>query len=144
MTLRELQPLIINWAAEKDLLKPENASKQRLKLIEEVGEIASAILRNNVEGIKDGIGDVYVVLVILSAQVGQPLDMENYKDEFYSNLTIDEILSAIIYYEVNVNFDIIYKLCDKLNVNFEDCANLAWNEIKNRTGKTVGGTFIKN
>ena len=31
-TLQELQPLILEWAKEKDLLKLENAPKQILKL----------------------------------------------------------------------------------------------------------------
>lgn len=36
-TLQELQVLILQWAKEKDLLKLENAPRQRLKLLEEVG-----------------------------------------------------------------------------------------------------------
>ena len=44
-TLQELQPMILNWAKEKDLLKSENAPKQRLKLLEEVGETAAAMGR---------------------------------------------------------------------------------------------------
>ena len=72
-TLQELQPMILNWAKEKDLLKLENAPKQRLKLLEEVGETAAAILRNNHEGVKDGIGDIFVVLVILSEQLSEEI-----------------------------------------------------------------------
>ena len=63
-TLQELQVLILQWAKEKDLLKFENAPKQRLKLLEEVGETAGAILKNDVKEIKDGIGDIFVVLAI--------------------------------------------------------------------------------
>ena len=36
--LKELQVLILEWAKDKDLLKLENAPKQRLKLLEEVRE----------------------------------------------------------------------------------------------------------
>ena len=67
-TLQELQVLILQWAKEKDLLKLENAPKQRLKLLEEVGETAGAILKNNIDEIKDGIGDIFVILVILAEQ----------------------------------------------------------------------------
>lgn len=35
-------------------------------------------------------------------------------------------------------------LCECRNVNINDCLETAWNEIKDRTGKTVNGTFIKN
>ena len=52
-TLQELQVLILQWAKEKNLLKLENAPKQRLKLLEEVGETAGAILKNKTDDIKD-------------------------------------------------------------------------------------------
>ena len=72
-TLQELQVLILNWAKEKDLLKSENAPKQRLKLLEEVGEAAVAILKNKTDDIKDSIGDIFVVLVILSDQLSEEI-----------------------------------------------------------------------
>lgn len=31
-----------------------------------------------------------------------------------------------------------------LNLDLTECANLVYNEIKDRKGKTVGGTFIKD
>ena len=34
-------------------------------------------------------------------------------------------------------------LADILGFDIEDCLQVAYNEIKNRTGKTVNGTFIK-
>lgn len=35
-------------------------------------------------------------------------------------------------------------LADMLGYDFGDCLGLAYNEIKNRKGKTVGGGFIKD
>jgi NTP pyrophosphatase (non-canonical NTP hydrolase) len=89
---------IIQWAKSRDLLTADNAGKQALKLTEEVGELASAILKNNEEKIIDAIGDIQVVLIILAAQ---------------------------------------------LNLNYDKCLEIAYEEIKNRKGKTVNGTFIK-
>lgn len=43
MTLTELNPLIIEWAKKRDLIKPENAEAQRSKILEEVGEAANAL-----------------------------------------------------------------------------------------------------
>ncbi len=34
-------------------------------------------------------------------------------------------------------------LCKIKGVNLDQCLEQAWNEIKNRKGKTVDGTFIK-
>ena len=55
------------WAREKnlDIAEPE---KQMLKVVEEVGEVAAALARNNKNDLRDGIGDVVVTLVILAIQ----------------------------------------------------------------------------
>ena len=58
-SLQELQPMILEWAKEKDLLKHENADKQRLKLLEEVGETAQAILKGDKEKCKDGVSSCF-------------------------------------------------------------------------------------
>ncbi|MDU3806536.1 MAG: MazG-like family protein [Finegoldia magna] len=42
--------------------------KQMLKVVEEVGEVAAALARNNKNDLRDGIGDVVVTLVILAIQ----------------------------------------------------------------------------
>ncbi|HBC4785255.1 TPA: MazG-like family protein, partial [Enterococcus faecalis] len=59
--------LIEKWAREKnlDIAEPE---KQMLKVVEEVGEVAAALARNNKNDLRDGIGDVVVTLVILAMQ----------------------------------------------------------------------------
>ena len=144
-TLHELQLLIWEWAKEKDLLKFENAPKQRLKLLEEVGETAGAILKNKTDEIKDGIGDIFVVLVILSEQLSEEIlfDMNGVtKDDDQDFVFLfDNILnSKRIYFSISYLNDI----CEKLDLNLAECANLAWNEIKDRKGNTINGTFIKN
>lgn len=54
----------------------------------------------------------------------------------------------------NENYDIIDAigdvqvtliiLCNQLDLNYDDCLESAYNEIKNRKGKTTNGTFIKD
>ncbi len=90
---------VVGWAANKDILKKENASKQLLKVLEEVGETAGALLKSKNDEVKDGIGDSFVTLIILAKQLG---------------------------------------------LEPAECLEAAWNEIKDRTGKTVGGIFVKN
>ena len=144
-TLQELQVLILQWAKEKDLLKLENAPKQRLKLLEEVGETAAAILKNNHEGVKDGIGDIFVVLVILSEQLSEEIlfnmnGVEKDDDEDFVFLFDNIINSKRIYFSISYLNDI----CIKLNMDLTECANIAWDEIKDRKGNTINGVFIKN
>jgi NTP pyrophosphatase (non-canonical NTP hydrolase) len=97
--MENLKELIIEWANQRGLLKPENASKQLLKLSEEVGELSGAYLKNKVDEQIDAIGDIQVVLIIL---------------------------------------------CEQLGINYDDALKSAYEVIKNRTGKTVNGSFIKD
>lgn len=61
---------ILEWANQRGILIPDNATKQMLKLTEEVGELAGAIAKGNIIDQIDAIGDIQVVLIILSKQLG--------------------------------------------------------------------------
>ena len=94
----ELIENVKKWAEEKNLLKKENSKAQMLKVLEEVGETAGALLKNKNKEIIDGLGDSFVTLIIL---------------------------------------------CYQLDLEPRQCLQSAWDEIKNRKGKTVNGTFIR-
>lgn len=57
------------WFIDRGLDKAD-PTKQMLKLFEETSEIARGLARSDIDEIKDGIGDVLVVLVGLSMQLG--------------------------------------------------------------------------
>ncbi|MCB5934474.1 MazG-like family protein [Caldibacillus thermoamylovorans] len=65
----DLTVKIHEWAVYRNL-HTADPNKQMLKLIEEVGELATGIAKDNEWKIADSIGDVYVVLTILSMQLG--------------------------------------------------------------------------
>lgn len=99
MTFDELIENITQWADDRGILVPNNAPQQTMKIMEELGETAGAILKNKEKSeIIDGIGDTLVTVIILAKQLG---------------------------------------------LNPTECLESAWNEIKDRKGKTVDGTFIK-
>ena len=58
--------LIRDWAEERGLYANGDPKTQALKLIEEVGETCSAILKENRDEVIDGIGDCVVVLTNLA------------------------------------------------------------------------------
>lgn len=60
---------IENWSKQRDL-DTADPYKQMLKLVEEVGELAHAMARGNNDLVIDSIGDIVVVLTILSQQMG--------------------------------------------------------------------------
>lgn len=64
---------IKKWAVDRGLDQADPKS-QMIKLVEEVGELASGLAKNKEHVIIDSIGDIYVVLTILSMQLG--LDVE--------------------------------------------------------------------
>lgn len=89
---------ISQWAHDRNLIQGGNSQAQTVKLFEEGGEVAAAVARGNPDALKDGIGDMVVVLVILAAQNG---------------------------------------------LVFEECVDVAYEEIKDRKGRMVDGVFVK-
>ena len=74
MNLDELNKKILEWAKDKDLLKPENKDRQFLKVAEEFGEIAAGMAEDDMSLVEDGIGDLFITLVILANQCGMTLE----------------------------------------------------------------------
>jgi len=90
--------LIRDWARERGIYAKGNSHTQYVKLQEEAGELAKALLKDDEPEIVDAIGDIAVVLTNLA-------ELRGYK--------------------------------------IEDCIQSAYDVIAKRTGKMVGGTFVK-
>jgi len=95
---RQFDP-IRDWANQRGIIEHGDPKTQTLKMFDEAGELARAVLADNKAEIKDGIGDIVVVLTSIAAQKG---------------------------------------------LRIEDCINYAYQQIKDRKGKLVGGNFVKN
>jgi NTP pyrophosphatase (non-canonical NTP hydrolase) len=94
----ELFDNIRKWFDEKELIKQENASKQMMKVMEELGELSSAIIKGKRDEEIDAFGDVMIAL------------------------------SGLSYMR---------------NISLMACTRSAYEVIKNRRGKVVNGSFIK-
>lgn len=88
---------IQKWVIDRNL-QTSDPRIQICKTVEELGELASAINKNNLEAAKDGIGDTVVTLICISQQLG---------------------------------------------LDFNECIEYAYNEIKDRKGKMVNGVWVK-
>lgn len=66
--------LIKKWAKEKGLLDFGIPYSQALKTLEEAEELVKAVKEGNMQEIKDGIGDVFVTLVVLCELLGLKLE----------------------------------------------------------------------
>jgi NTP pyrophosphatase (non-canonical NTP hydrolase) len=76
--------LIRLWAKDKGIYDKGNSHTQYVKLMEEAGELAAALLNKDAYEIKDAIGDMVVVLTNLAALEG--MQIENCIDSAYNEI----------------------------------------------------------
>jgi len=60
--------LIRKWASDRNLIEGSDPKSQFVKLMEEAGELANAIGKQNTDEFADAIGDMFVVMTIMAAQ----------------------------------------------------------------------------
>lgn len=76
----EFQP-IRNWAAERGIYDKGDIKTQYIKLQEEMGELAQAILKEDSKAMEDAVGDCVVVLTnltkLMNQHFGYPITIED-------------------------------------------------------------------
>ena len=99
-----LTQYILGWAKERELLNAD-PTKQMLKLVEELGELAEGMAKDKPKAIEDSIGDIYVVLVILSAQLG--LDINDCVEKVWEEIKDrkGEMINGVFVKESDLNID---------------------------------------
>ena len=152
----ELISKVQKWFYDRNL-QTQDPNKQFLKLYEEIGELSRGLAENDEAVIKDSIGDIAVVLIGLTLQLGiKTADIfpENAtfvllnaaKKEDYFVLVMDQSLVAYFnrqdYQLKNVVYELM-RVAYLLDYNFTDCLEIAYEEIKDRKGKLVDGVWIK-
>ena len=68
MTFEELHEAIIQWAEDRNMIKPDRLTglAQLAKVTEELGELSAGINKNDEDKTKDSLGDIMVTLIILA------------------------------------------------------------------------------
>lgn len=139
---KQLCEQVVAWAKERNLIDPKNAGKQYLKFLEEVGETARAILKDEKPQMIDGFGDIAVTMIILGEQL-------NHKYALSCTHTIIEIELYDVVRRVAPDFcnpsamNFLHDAAAKHGLDLVECLESAYNEIKDRKGKTVNGSFHK-
>lgn len=161
MEMQELIKLIEQWAIDRGLDKNGTVEGQLIKTAEEVSELIIGISKDDIDVIKDSIGDVFVTLVVgclicdrrqnllnaiymlnISEEIGEYVD----KYEYIKNLMCD-CTSLLV--DKNYNQDIhmlltrIIMVAKFYDLDFNECVESAYNEIAGRKGRVIDGTFIK-
>ena len=81
--LEGLKLLIEQWATDRNL-HTADSSKQALKLGEEYGELCEGLAKGKSDLIKDALGDMFVVMVILAMQ--EDLDITECVEMAYNEI----------------------------------------------------------
>lgn len=158
--MADLQQLIKNieqWAEDRNLIEGSTPKKQFIKLLEEFGELCSGVAKNKPDVIKDSIGDCFVVTVILKCQFRTNIFIS--PRSFNKDLDISFILARVVRdaaliprdnLSEQVKLEIIngivrhlMNISILLDVDFENCVQSAWDEIKDRKGRMIDGVFVK-
>ena len=63
LSYREVELLVIRWAEARCIIPNATAESQLLKAFSEMGELADAQNHNDLDEIKDAVGDVMVCLI---------------------------------------------------------------------------------
>ena len=145
--MTETNDKIIKWLRDNkiDTLDPD---KQYLKIIEEVGELARGLLKNDLEAIKDAIGDIYVALMGYSLQ--REIDFNVDKETPY--YTHFGTLKPLLWYlskreisdiDITEITSVLDDLADIHNLTLKECVEHAYNEIKDREIKIIEGVAVK-
>ena len=166
---------VYDWAEARGIYDPTDGSRQydqAVKLIEELGEMASGIKKNKRDVVQDSLGDIMVVIinVFYLGKYGtldisklptnvdfnwsttlEKEEIVKQNEEFFTRLC--KYLAAVIEssrQSMGVNFALIQNVIDCLFIleelqGFETLSSLemAWDTIKDRKGKMVNGVFVK-
>ena len=63
MSYADYEMRIVQWAEARRIIPNSTPATQLLKCMSELGELADATIKNDLDGIKDGVGDVMVCLI---------------------------------------------------------------------------------
>ena len=67
MNYSQLEIEIIRWAEARKIIPNAIPQTQFMKAVSEMGELADALNKNDMDGIKDGVGDVLVCMINMCA-----------------------------------------------------------------------------
>ena len=90
----EIFDKIRQWTLDRNLQEGDPKG-QVLKLLEESGELASGLAKDNEAEVKDAIGDIVVVLTVLSLQLG--IDIEECIELAYTEIKDRKGRQSFIY-----------------------------------------------
>lgn len=159
MSINELIKKIEQWAIDRGLDENGTVEGQLIKTAEEVAELIIGISKDDIDVIKDSIGDVFVTLVIgnmLNKKYDINICIDKAKESRMwpkrkvdlIHFIIQQIKSLLVYerymdFEISSIIECLMDICDWYELDFTDCVESAYNEIAGRKGRVIDGSFVK-
>lgn len=171
MEMHKLIKLIEQWAIERSLDKNGTVEGQLIKTAEEVAELIIGISKDDIDVIKDSIGDVFVTLVVGNLLSGCwefykmsdfTLQLSHRKkdltpgDKFSLFKGLSANLKELMFERdsfwikegystgaVGQTICTLFWVSNYYKLNLTDCVESAYREIANRKGRVIDGTFVK-
>lgn len=168
MNLEQLHAAVTQWGKDRNFFAANGAtySGQWVKLFEEAGELAMGIAKKKRDIIKDSVGDMLVVAIMLE-NIAE-------RDGTLTNLAAYNLFDSIGAYSEHKPHTHLYSIsnemcwlsADNTSTNYKggylkrlvshlnnvatlfgftlaECLNFAYQEIKDRKGQMIDGVFIK-
>lgn len=120
MSFEDLKDKVLSWAKDKDLLYSQNADKQFMKFIEEVFEFKTEF---NVWGLYKKFKH--------DKKIEQDFSIKEHDVWMSMKDEMGDIFVTLII------------LCEQIGIDPVECLEMAYEKIKDRSGKTINGTFVK-
>ena len=140
--LEEVKTAIEQWFITLGYTEPERAEKQYLKIIAEVGEMADALCKEDIENFKSEAGDVFVTIVGYCLQINRELTIQTGSNSISDVFQLNQILKNLYFDDYNTAIHYLSKICWLQNTTLLECATIAYNKIEKR--RVNGGLKIIN
>ena len=164
IVLKELSKNIRTWAEDREIIPNSNLKAQYTKLVEELGELALGIRKQDKNLIVDSIGDIFVVVtIILGLERVKIEEIEHFQNDFYNEprnidksfLWLSDSIGDIgkiiarnnqrkLVLKCGDLIDDLNAVAIKHQTTLEQCVMASYEEIKDRKGiLRPDGIFVK-
>ena len=135
MTLDELYANVERWSKKRGILAQSTYEKQVQKYFSERAELFTT---NDVE---DAYGDMMVCL-INAELLHETQTIDNF-DKLKRDRSTSLIEYSLMIGSVRIAIKLLNEACSAATGDAERCYAKAWNDIKNRVGLMIDGTYVK-
>ena len=153
--MEDLIKKIEQWAEDRNIINGSKPIDQAMKLFSEFGELADNVGKGR--DCRDDIGDVFVVLTIMAKQYGISMaDMKphGYIEDDEPKRMITSLCRNLLMFSDARNrnksqtlewcLGWLIRISHNKGYTLKECVQIAYNDIKDRTGIMHNGVFIKS